>query len=84
MPNDEDIYRGCTIHKVPDHRGRTQWWVTIPREQGTLRHMCNSLDDGKRVIDEHLDRDTNDPKDYTAVVALVLLLAALAAAFFAT
>jgi len=84
MLGDETTYRGCKIFKGLDHRGRTQWWVTIPRRQGALRHMCNSLEDGKKVVDAHLGRDKNDPKDYTVAVSFVLLLLVLAAVFLGT
>ena len=77
------MYRGCKIYKVPDHRGRTQWWVTIPREQGALRHICNSFDDGKRIVDAHLAREQSEANDYTIIFAFALLLAMLAAAFLA-
>ena len=46
--------------------------------------MCNSLEDGKKVVDAHLGRDRDDPADYTVVVSLILVLAILAAVFFGT
>lgn len=81
--SDNDVqYRGCRIYKGPDHRGRTQWWISIPSRQGALQYACNSLEDGKAAVDEHLAKQSGDRRDMMVPVALVLLLAVLVAAFF--
>ena len=81
--NDSEVeYRGCKIYKGLDHRGRTQWWISIPRPQGTLQYACNSVEDGKSAIDEHLAGADSNRRDMLVPVSLVLLLAGLVAAFF--
>jgi len=78
---EEINYRGCKIFRGPDHRGRSQWWISIPRERGTLRYGCNGIDDGKAAIDAHLSGDTKSSTDYTVPVSIILLLIAFIAAF---
>ena len=82
MIDSEVSYRGCKIYKGLDHRGRTQWWISIPRRQGELQYACNSVEDGKASIDAHLSENGSDRRDLTVPVSLALLLVAFIAAFY--
>ncbi|MAI44961.1 MAG: hypothetical protein CBC34_003415 [Hyphomicrobiaceae bacterium TMED74] len=81
MSETETHYRGCRIYKGPDHRGRTQWLVSVPTRLGNIEKACNSFEDGKTMIDEHLSSTTGKSSDLTVPFALVLLLALLVAVF---
>ena len=81
MNESEISYRGCKIYKGLDHRGRTQWWISVPGRQGNLQLACNSVEDGKASIDEHLARAEGSRTDMMVPVSLILLLLAFVAAF---
>lgn len=82
MTETETTYRGCRIYKGPDHRGRTQWLVSVPTRLGNIEKACNSFEDGKTMIDEHLAASAPENRtDLTAPFALVLMLAIFVAVF---
>ena len=81
MTETETHYRGCRIYRGPDHRGRTQWLVSVPTRLGNIEKACNSFEDGKAVIDDHLSASGNDRSALTAPFALVLVLVLFVAVF---
>ena len=81
MAETEITYRGCRIYKGPDHRGRTQWLVSVPTRLGNIEKACNSVEDGKILIDAHLSATEHNRNDLTVPFALVLLLAIFVAVF---
>ena len=89
MSNDDFVvYRGCKIFIGPDHRGRRQYWVSIPGHTGAQRFACHTIDDGKAAIDAHFagQSEGGDRSVGSVVGALVagLILVALLIALAAT
>ena len=81
MDDNAITHRGHRIYKGPDHRGRTQWLVSIPTRLGNIEKACNSIEDGRVMIDEHLSTAEGSRSDLTVPFALALLLALFVAVF---
>ena len=87
--SDDDyvVYRGCKIFTGPDHRGRRQFWVSIPGHTGAQRFACHTIQDGKAAIDAHFASQSGDgSRSVSSIIGtliagliLVVLLLALAA-----
>lgn len=65
-------YRGCEIFIGPDHRGRKQFWVSIPGRYGAERFACHTIEDGKAAIDAHFDAHSDNMNSRWAVVGILV------------